>query len=111
MVGLPVLPQPKAPGIAVVPPWTQLEIDDRQSRRTDLRASIKGNIREQRIEDTLTSKERRVGSKLVDSRSGSSDWPELHERVLGLFALELCLHDDVLHQKTWCLAEFDDSTV
>jgi len=65
-----VLPHPKAPGIAVVPPWTHLY--NRQIDCLDvwkkcicyvdhIRFKTKRYSREERIQNSLTSQERLVG--------------------------------------------------
>ena len=81
-----VLPQPKAPGIAVVPPCTQLE--GILALKAD---TSKWVLREQGIEDTLASEEGVVGCVLLRDGTGCTDGPYLHHCVLGDLAVKLGL--------------------
>jgi hypothetical protein len=54
------------------------------------------DAREQGIENTLTSEERVVRSKLLGARTRSSDGPNLHHGVVGLLAVEFDSDDGVL---------------
>ena len=68
-----VLPHPNAPGIAVVPPCTQLGA---LSVVPVILSTI--NAREESIEDTLASKQRVVGGVLLSDWARGTDGPQLH---------------------------------
>jgi hypothetical protein len=106
-----VLPQPKAPGMAVVPPCTQLQtllivvIENQVNNKLGNAASASlcvwqatrtTNIREQRIEHTLTSQQWVITSQLLGHRSLLTHRPRVHHFVLLLGALELQLKNVIL---------------
>ena len=80
-----VFPQPKAPGMAVVPPWTQLLIVNK-----------KQDLRKERIQDTLSSQERIISSQFVRGRTGSSHRPGLQHGILCLLARKVQFQDNIL---------------
>ena len=64
-----VLPQPKAPGMAVVPPCTQL-LESVHALHIEF-----SDVREQSIEDTLASEQGVIGSLLLRDRTRRADGP------------------------------------
>lgn len=90
-----VLPQPKAPGMAVVPPWTQLEETDVSetisSRLCGWNGWMAVVVREEGVEYSLSSKQRMVGTEFVSNRSHLSHRPDLHHAVAALLTIELNL--------------------
>ncbi len=90
-----VFPQPNAPGMAVVPPCTQLYL---QSAKAKMYTAL--HLREECIQDTLTGEEGVIRSVLLCYWTGRTDGPHLHHGVLGDFAIELRLQDNIL-SNTW----------
>jgi hypothetical protein len=95
-----VFPQPKAPGIAVVPPCTQLPCT---SAYTTQISDCKGRPREERVKNALASGERVVGRVLLSEGPRRADRPKLHERVLRRLALKLGLEYDILGKTMSCV--------
>ncbi len=88
-----VLPQPKAPGIAVVPPCTHLY---RVVSNAISRIGY-GNAREKGIQNPLTSEQREIRSVLFRDWSRRTNGPNLHHGVFCGLALKLGLQHDVLN--------------
>ena len=86
-----VLPHPKAPGIAVVPPCTHLG-----NNQWFLMDENKMESREKCVKNALSSQERVIGSQLLCYRTRSSDGPKLQHCVFGGSAFEFCFQNYIL---------------
>lgn len=99
-----VFTHPKAPGIAVVPPCTQLHTNQNEI----IKEPNKNNIREQGIQNALTSEKRKVSSLLLRNRSRCTDWPKLHHGMLCRLAFKLCLEYSIADRIATLLSDMCD---
>jgi hypothetical protein len=102
-----VLPQPKAPGMAQVPPNTDLNQSKEKRRHVnenqheEEHVNQKRYAREERVQDTLTSQQRLIGRHLVLERTRRTHRPEVRQANNDLLASDgvLQLGDGVLLHK------------
>lgn len=87
-----VFPQPNAPGIAVVPPCTQLTARDKVTANNSA-----NDLREKGVEYTLTSEKRVICCQFLRNRSGSPDRPKLHHGMFTCLPLKFGLKNDILN--------------
>lgn len=104
-----VLPHPKAPGIAVVPPCTQLWVRYVKEVHTK-KADEQGNVREEGVQHTLSSEQREIGSKLLLDRSWSSDRPKLGHCMFSLLSFKFSLEDNIVDSVCSLLGNVCDGT-
>lgn len=99
-----VLPQPKAPGMAVVPPCTHLYKEKRgkresinlQKRKKVTKKKRMCDSREKGVQHSLSSQQRVVGRQLLCDGPHLSDRPHLHHGEFLLHPLKLQLHHHIL---------------
>jgi hypothetical protein len=106
-----VFPQPKAPGMAVVPPCTHLR------RRWDSISQqlVRRSVREKRIQYPLACKEWVICRLFLSHGTGRPDGPKLHHGMFGGLAFEFGLQNYILarHQEIqkWKECEYARSAV